>query len=232
MHAPACPSNSQVNKAGKVLRRLGRGERPSVDDLSWAVDTLLAFREAHQGPLTKATMGVRSMVKTEGCQVEVSQRLKRAPTIIDKLSREPTLQLANMQDVGGCRAVLTSIAEVRRVEARLKKRRPPYRYSDYVTSPRSSGYRAVHVVVIYDERRIEVQLRTRVMHEWAITVERLAGRLGEDLKSGRGRPEVEALLRAISQAMALEEQGTEVDAELLSRLDALRSAAAPYLPAR
>ncbi len=45
-------------------------------------------------------MGLRSMVRTERCQIEVSQRLKRVPTIIDKLLREPTMQLANMQDIG------------------------------------------------------------------------------------------------------------------------------------
>lgn len=70
-----------------------------------------------------------------------------------------------MQDIGGCRAVLASIDEVRRVEARLRKSRPPVGYSDYVTTPRSSGYRGVHLVVVYDGRRIEVQLRTLVMHE-------------------------------------------------------------------
>jgi len=48
-------------------------------------------------------MGLRSVVGTEGCTVEVTQRLKRVPTIVDKLRREPTMQLASMQDIGGCR---------------------------------------------------------------------------------------------------------------------------------
>lgn len=114
-------------------------------------------------------MGLRSVVKTEQCEVEVSQRLKRIPTIIDKLVREPTMQLANMQDIGGCRAVLNSFDEVRRVQRRLSKNRPPLRVSDYIAEPRASGYRGVHVVVQYDGRPVEVQLRTQAMHEWAIT---------------------------------------------------------------
>lgn len=141
-----------------------------------------------------------------------------------------------MQDLGGCRAVLSSIEELRRVESRLKKNRPPVGYADYIAAPRSSGYRGVHLVVRYAdysgvERRIEVQLRTLVMHEWAITVERLSGRIGENLK-GDGRHAVQRLLAAISQAMALEEVGMTVDASLLTEMDELRRQAAPYLQVR
>lgn len=178
-------------------------------------------------------MGLRSVVNTERCaRVEVSQRLKRVPTILDKLAREPTLALAKMQDIGGCRAVLSSIDEVRRVEARLRKNRPPVRYSDYITHPRSSGYRGVHVVVRYEghgvERSIEVQLRTQAMHDWAITVERLSGRLGRNLKRD-GQHAVQRLLAAISEAMALEEAGSRVDASLQEAITTHRRAAEPYL---
>jgi ppGpp synthetase/RelA/SpoT-type nucleotidyltranferase len=223
-------TNSQVNKAGRFLRKWAQGG--PVEDfqaVERSFDTLLSFRAEHQQPLGKATMGLRSVVRTERCErVEVSQRLKRIPTIFDKLVREPTLALANMQDIGGCRAVLASIAELRRVEARLKKNRPPIGYNDYIEHPRASGYRGVHVVVAYDGRRIEVQLRTQVMHDWAITVERLSGRLGENLK-GDGAHAVQQLLAVISEAMALEETDMPVDGSLLETMARLREAAAPYL---
>lgn len=222
-------SNSQVNKAGKTLRRWARGELISVDQHRAALGVVLAHRAAHRLPLTKATMGLRSVVRTEQCAVEVSQRLKRVRTIVDKLVREPTMQLVSMQDIGGCRAVLNSIDEVRRVQRRLSRNRPPLRVSDYIAKPRSSGYRGVHVVVEYDNRPIEVQLRTQTMHEWAITVERLGGRLGVDLKSGLGPPPVLALLEAISEVMAIEEKGGAVSARALTRLGDLRQEAAPYL---
>jgi ppGpp synthetase/RelA/SpoT-type nucleotidyltranferase len=219
----AALSNNQVDKAGRVLRKWLCGEPPDEHVIGSAIDTLLAYRAVHQYPLGKATMGLRSVVRTERCnRVEVSQRLKRAPTIIDKLARESTLSLPRMQDIGGCRAVLSSIDELRRVEARLKKKHP-----------RASGYRGVHVVVAYDDlsgtgRRIEVQLRTLVMHEWAITVERLSGRIGQNLK-GDGQHAVQELLAAISQAMALEEVGMMVDASLLEKMNELRRRAAPFL---
>jgi ppGpp synthetase/RelA/SpoT-type nucleotidyltranferase len=174
-------------------------------------------------------MGLRSMVRSEQCDVEVSQRLKRVPTILDKLLREPTMQLANMQDLGGCRAVLNSIGEVRRVQRRLVRNRPPLRVSDYIAEPRASGYRGVHVVVEYDGRAVEVQLRTQVMHEWAITVERVGGRLGEDLKSGDGPRPVLDLLEGISEVMAVEEEGGVVGPDALDWLSSLRQSALPFL---
>ena len=67
------------------------------------------------------------------------------------------------------------------------------------------------------------------MHEWAITVERLGGRLGEDLKSGDGPPQVLELLEGISEVMALEEEGGVISQEALDRLGALRQAARPFL---
>ena len=135
-----------------------------------------------------------------------------------------------MQDIGGCRAIVENIGELRRVERRVVLRRPPLRVDDYVNSPRSSGYRAVHLVVQYDDRSIEIQLRTRLMHDWAIAVERLGGRMNEDLKSSRGPREVLDWLEVVSAAMAVEERGEIVDTRLMDRIRALRQAALPYIP--
>lgn len=230
-------TKSQVNKAGRTLRRfLLRPNQNSgdYDELQRAIEVIVEYRAAHQAPLAKATMGLRSMVKTIGCRAEVSQRLKRYPTIVDKIRREPTMALGNMQDIGGCRAVLDSVADLRQVEHRLRKNRPPVGYADYVTRPRDSGYRGVHIVVAYPDRggtlrSIEVQPRTQTMHEWAIFVERLGGRLQADLKSGYGPPEIRAWLAAASEAMAIEEAGEVVSEQLLTHLKGLRDAAVPYL---
>ncbi len=230
-------STSAINRAGRIIRQALHAKRlPTSPEVDRALDVLLDFRAAHEYPLVKANMGLRSVVRSTGCKVEVSQRLKRSRTILDKLAREPTMQLANMQDIGGCRAVLASVAEVRAVEHRLAKNRHPRKVYDYIFSPRPSGYRAVHVVVTYEDqihvsRLIEVQLRTTTMHEWAIAVERLSGRLGQDLKSDRGPKEVLDLLVAISKAMAIEESGAIVPAELIEDMTKLRAAALPFMGA-
>lgn len=223
-------TKSQVNKAGRTLRKWIRSDE-SISEAQFqaALGVLLEYRAVHRLPLTSATMGLRSVVRTENCPIEVSQRLKRVPTIVDKLDREPTMQLANMQDIGGCRAVLNTIDQVRRVQKRLAKNRPPVRLNDYIAEPRASGYRGVHVIVDYRGRQIEVQLRTQVMHEWAFTVERLSGRMNADLKSSSGPDPVLRFLEAVSEAMALEEEGKTVDSSLMQRIDQLRAEAVPFL---
>ncbi|HTZ42408.1 MAG TPA: hypothetical protein VMB79_00965 [Jatrophihabitans sp.] len=223
---------SKVKKAGSVLRRYMRDDnRVSQDQAIEAIHVIQTYRALHQKPLVKANNGLRSMVRTCGAEVRVTQRLKRMATILDKLKREPTLPMHKMQDVGGCRAVLDSIEEIRRVEARIRRNRDVVGYDDYIVTPRVSGYRGSHLVVLYDDRQIEIQLRTHVMHEWAITVERLSSRVGTNLK-GDGDHAVQALMSAISHAMAIEEGGGIVEPDLLSALDELRSSAAPYLGRR
>jgi ppGpp synthetase/RelA/SpoT-type nucleotidyltranferase len=179
-------------------------------------------------------MGLRSIASSEGIPAVISQRLKRMATIMDKLHRHPTMDLSRMQDIGGCRAVVESIEELRRMERKLKHNRPPVGYDDYIVNPRASGYRAVHVVVCYEDqerndRRIEVQLRTPHMHAWAIAVERLSGRLDVDVKSGYGPQEVQAWMAAISEAMALEERGQPVPDSLRVKIAEARQAAAPFV---
>lgn len=223
-----CPSPSQVKKAGSVLRKWMRNEIDDVERVEKAIGVLVTYRAAHTNALASANMGLRSMVASEGCPVEVSQRLKRIPTILDKLGRESTLALSNMQDIGGVRAVLRSVDEIRKVEARVRHRRPIHGSADYVSQPRASGYRGVHLIVGYQQRHIEIQLRTRAMHDWAITVERLSGRLGQNLKKD-GQHAIQTLMSAISEAMAIEEQGGTVGAALIAEITRLRGEANPYL---
>lgn len=234
----AGPSKTSVKKAGEVLRAFQVTQilygKDEINKYQAAYQTLVDYRALHQYPLIKATNGLRSVVETERCKSEVSQRLKRIPTILDKLRREPGMDLSRMQDFGGCRAVLENLDEVRRVQERVIKNHKNRNGSephvkDYISEPRESGYRGVHVVVIYDGRLVEVQLRTKVMHDWAITVERLAGRTGIDLKSSQGPPEIQEFFSLASTLMAVDEVGGDADPDMLSRMTALREGAIQFL---
>ena len=108
-------TTSRVNRAGQRIRRIARGQVTDSERLAAAIDTLVGFRALHAISLQTATRGLRSAVTSERLPVQVSQRLKRVSTIIDKLLREPTLPLSRMQDIGGCRAILpTLVTEVDR----------------------------------------------------------------------------------------------------------------------
>ena len=66
---------------------------------------LHAYRGTFREPLKKTTVGVRQFVQRESSAVIVGQRLKRVPTILDKLSRLPNMKVTRMEDIGGCRAI-------------------------------------------------------------------------------------------------------------------------------
>lgn len=235
-NAPAL-TGSQVKKAGKIIRAWVNAPPDSFDvppGVAEAIALLRAFRATHERPLAKATMGLRSMVRTVGSQGPVSQRLKRTPSAIAKLGRFPNMQLSTMQDIAGCRAVVKSVDHVNQVFRRLEKTKRICDVSDYLASPAPSGYRGLHVIVKYaDEagsmRNVEVQLRTNVMHEWAVTVERVGGRLGYDLKGGVGPPELLDFFAVASEAMALVEAGKAVPKHVLGRWESAHEKVAPFL---
>lgn len=63
----------------------------------------------------------------------------------------------------------------------------------------SYGYRAVHLIVFPASVPVEIQVRTRLQHEWANLFEKLADRIGRGIRYGEeparwlSREEVEAL---------------------------------------
>lgn len=216
-------SKSQIKKAGRILRKHWTGEQTATTaEVERALTIVEDWRACHAYPLTKARMALAQRLPTVGVRGDVGQRLKRTARIIPKLARYPAMQLTTMQDIGGCRAVVPRQADVQAILHgwRVVKNRATT-VDDYVSAPRTSGYRAIHVVVEYDGRPIEMQLRTRLQHDWAYTVETWGGRLGIDLKSGEGPQEALDFLAALSDAMAVDETGRDVPAELLAQVHEL-----------
>lgn len=217
-----------VRRAGEVLRQAATagGKVSSMEEVREARAVVEAYRSAHAAPLHAAYMGLRSCLTTEGLDVAPSGRLKKLPTIEDKLRRLPTMDLSSMQDIGGCRAVLDTQGQVQRAMERFcanshRRNRRLDKVRDYVAEPRDSGYRAIHVHTSYHGRRIEVQLRTRDQDSWAKIVEDLTSKTGIDIKNGDGPDEVHDLLRELSGTLSRREPGqlyTEELRDILTRL--------------
>lgn len=231
-------SKTQVDRAGDLLRDYFRDPSTMSDgtlrltpELLEAIEIAHHYRSCHEYPLRKVTMGLRSKVSRESERVIVGQRFKRFPSMIDKLIRMPRMNLSRMQDIGGCRAILADVHEVRAVLRRVRKnwKPPENRFKDYVSNPARSGYRAIHVITERDHRLVEVQLRTPIQHEWAIAVERMGARTGFDLKSGSGPPELLKFFELASEGMAMEERGEAPDEAFLDRYGEARDAAAQWV---
>lgn len=154
--------------------------------------------------------------------IEVSQRLKRLNTLIAKLGREPG-NVTQMHDIGGVRAVLPTIRHIYVVRRRLVKSWTVIRERDYVANPKSSGYRAVHLVVRRSGYPIEVQLRTIGQDVWANTVEQTGRQLGLNLKSGIADDRLDALFLGLAELIATFDRGELSSLDLRSALERLPS---------
>jgi ppGpp synthetase/RelA/SpoT-type nucleotidyltranferase len=166
---------------------------------------------------------MQSFVRSEGARVIVAQRLKRVPTIAAKLVRLPTQRLTQMQDIGGCRAILPTQDKVYDVVRRIRRRSWDIRdVIDYAATPKSTGYRAVHIVVNRRGRFIEIQLRTPSQQAWAAEVDRAAGQVGVALKDGAGPPDVTETFRDLAERMAQMGDAAAAIALLDQERDAIR----------
>jgi len=172
-------------------------------------------------------MGLKSFVKTTGMpEATLAQRLKRLPRILSKLARYPSMRIVNMDDIAGCRVTVDSLDEQRRlvdpILMRWGEQGQVDRARDYVAQPKGSGCRAVHVVVLRDERKVEIQVRTRLQHAWANAVEASGRAVRDELKWGWGPEATLKHFRALSRALEKTENGLPLDRAGAQELEELR----------
>ena len=219
-------SKSQVTKAGRLLRKFYGRDVPEeqmfdgwdVDKLVDAMTAVEWWRLQHAQPLSRVAANLRYHVDREGGlvdgKIEVTQRLKRRATILNKLQREPHMALGNMADIGGVRSRLPSLRHVAAVSRRIKKNWMVVDTKDYIAKPKQSGYRALHHIVRRSGRLVEVQLRTLLQDVWANQVEEDSRRLGVGYKFGGGADEVHGYYLAMSEAFALQDRGEGIPDDL------------------
>jgi ppGpp synthetase/RelA/SpoT-type nucleotidyltranferase len=189
-------SGTQRTKAGSALSR----------DLETDADLVVIdnWRSSHALPLQTIKMMLKGRAKSVDQTAVVAQRLKRLPSIRSKLKRE-TMRLQQMQDLGGCRAILKDLAAVNKLVKKFEesvgknpkqqglRRHRLVDTKDYIKNPKPDGYRGVHYVFEYQSSTphlqcfaghlIEVQIRTRLQHAWATAVEIVDTFTGQSLKA-------------------------------------------------
>lgn len=160
-------------------------------------------------------------IRKLGLEGITGARLKRMQAIRRKLRRDDLPQSLNqLQDLGGCRAVLASIADVRKLvnELRDHSRHGSPLEDDYILKPKTDGYRSHHLIYkysgrggakVHDGRRIEIQIRTRLQHSWATAVEAVGLFRGENLKGNQGSRQWLRLFKLMSAEFAFTERCAE-----------------------
>jgi len=217
-------TRGQVNKAGELIRAAYQVETQDAaagvdpDDFYWAYEVLGNWRACHNYPINTFQATLRSKLRGIDREATVAQRLKRFPSIVAKLQRFKDMQLARMQDIGGLRAIVESVAKVRKLEKAYLSANFRHElvapHKDYIQKPKTDGYRSIHLVYkyknehepAYDGLQLELQLRTRLQHAWATAVETMSTFLGQALKSGQGESKWRAFFEISGAAIALLEQ--------------------------
>lgn len=229
-HTPA-----QVNAAGEVVRKLRDGD-VSMQEVDAAFDVINNFRAAHQFPLNTFYMTLKNRAGKVNSRAIVSSRIKRTPSIVQKLWDRDTMNLTQMQDIGGCRAVLPSMKEVYDLRDQYVKKAPLVHplagkafEKDYMIEPQATGYRSLHLKyryhgvgtsAPYDGLRIEMQLRTELQHQWATAVEAAGTFTNEPLKSNKGKKHWLRFFALMGSVFALRENSPPVP-ETHDSLDAI-----------
>jgi len=153
----------------------------------------------------------------------IAQRIKRLSSIEAKLLRFNSMKLTQMQDIGGCRAIVGSVAQVRALTDKLERSRTQHvldHKDDYISQPQKTGYRGIHLIYRFlspktllkcNNLKIEMQIRSPLQHAWATAVETVGMFTHQALKSSQGEAEWLRFFELMGTVIAVKEDTPRVE---------------------
>lgn len=224
-------SKTKVDIAGAEILAdppIAQGEDGPIHDLNseeyyewWinyqgALDVVNNWRSSHSFPLNTFAVNLRRRGRQVSSKCLVAQRIKRLSSIEAKLIRFPSMKLSQMQDIGGCRAILSNIDQVVELVELLENsnvKHKLYDIDDYIDRPQPTGYRGIHLKyryhsdkqTTYNGLRIEIQIRSQLQHAWATAVETVGTFIRQALKSSQGEAEWLRFFALMGSALARRE---------------------------
>ncbi|MGB3809982.1 MAG: bifunctional (p)ppGpp synthetase/guanosine-3',5'-bis(diphosphate) 3'-pyrophosphohydrolase [Parvibaculum sp.] len=112
---------------------------------------------------------LRAKLLEGGVACEVDGRQKRPYSVWRKMERR-AISLEQLSDIFGFRIIVDEVPDCYRALGVLHSNWPmvPGRFKDYISTPKNNGYRSIHTTMIGPkQKRVEMQIRTRKMHEVA-----------------------------------------------------------------
>lgn len=164
-----------------LAERIGmRQVKEELQDLSFAelrteernsiVNRLNFLREQGKAEVQKTMEEISRVLKENGIEkFEITGREKRPYSIWKKMEQK-NLNFEQLSDIIAFRVIVDSIPECYHALGAIHAswHMIPDEFDDYISTPKSNGYRSLHTAVIGPlQHRIEVQIRTREMHEIA-----------------------------------------------------------------
>ncbi|WP_159965684.1 RelA/SpoT family protein [Profundibacterium mesophilum] len=119
--------------------------------------------------IDKITTDIRFELVRANIEATVFGRAKKPFSIWRKME-EKDIGFSRLSDIYGFRVICENEADCYGTLGVIHQRwrAVPGRFKDYISQPKSNGYRSIHTTVSgRDGKRVEVQVRTRQMHEVA-----------------------------------------------------------------
>ncbi len=130
---------------------------------------LEVMRQASDDIIPRIVDSMRETLREHGLAAEVSGRRKQLHSIWRKMQRK-NVEFEQLSDVIAFRVVVATPEDCYRALGIIHTTYPvvPEQFDDYISTPKTNGYRSLHTCVIGPARhRIEVQIRTEEMHQIA-----------------------------------------------------------------
>ncbi len=139
-------------------------------DAQASISARLRFLEEQGGDLVERIIGeLRRTLDKGEVQCEIRGREKSPYSIWRKMQRKD-VAFEQLSDIMAFRITVETLEDCYRALGTIHAAYPmvPGRFKDYISTPKPNGYQSLHTGVIGPERhRIEIQIRTRDMHEVA-----------------------------------------------------------------
>lgn len=121
--------------------------------------------------IQKITGDMRFELEKAEVSADVFGRAKKPYSVWRKM-QEKDIPFSRLSDIYGFRVITESEEDCYRALGAIHQRwrAVPGRFKDYISQPKTNGYRSIHTTVSgRDGKRVEVQIRTRQMHDVAET---------------------------------------------------------------
>lgn len=163
-------SNSQITKLGDRLRG-NTSSSMTNDDLA----LLDEFRQTFSEVDKKAYDIIQETLGNTGGWTVTKRKRKTQQSIVDKLRRQSSLRLSQMQDIAGCRIVLElGTKQSNELNNLLSIAFKQQQWKIYSKERDNDGYRAIHIIAKLDKQFYEIQLRTYAQDIWANLIETMS----------------------------------------------------------
>ena len=172
---------------------------------------LARLRETTGANVHRITGALESLLRGKGLAARVTGREKRPYSIWRKMAARQ-MSFEQLSDVMAFRVIVDDETDCYRALGIVHGRWPmvPGRFKDFISTPKPNGYKSLHTSVLLggEQARIEVQIRTRLMHEeaeYGLAAHWAYKQGSEGAQAREAYPWLEDLLEVLQDASSPEE---------------------------